>query len=177
MDDTKSTTAASASALIATKSSSIGTGITQNKLFKVIVAMAPVLIVMYIFNMMRSELRRIQNRLDALAMRQKPQSQPVNEYAEFERYMASNTSQSPHVSPLVSGARHAPSNHAENWAHFPNTPEVPPTPPLPPPLQQAAPMPPLTTQESIVIAGSQLLPQMQPEGSKKALLPRIEEIK
>lgn len=195
-DDSQALAAVDASN--ATTKSSSSNSITQNKLFKVVIAMAPVLIVMYIFNMLRSELRRIQNRLDTLAMRQKTQSQPVQptEYAEFERYMmAMNTNAPPQAShaatapPFDARLAAAPppgvgGNVAENWAQFPQATSTPPPPPqevhLPPqqPTIIASPPPttPTTTQESIVIAGSQLMPQLQPEGFKK-MLPRIEEIK
>ena len=153
------------------------------------VAFAPVLIVMYVFSILRSELSRVQARLDALSVRLKS-SPPAaaNPYEDFQRFMLASSSfeqpqppqqqQPPPPPPPQQLPPQQPPQPPPQLAHAP-----PPPAPLdaaraqaspPPPMEHRAvpvPWPPPPTQPAAV----QLIPQMQPEGAKKSL-PRLEEL-
>lgn len=187
------------------------------------VAFAPVLIVMYVFSIMRSELSRIQARLDAMSVRVKNAPTPspaANPYEDFQRFMAVPPQEPPQPPPPAqrreyhhqypSPPQHAPPPQQQQLdaaaaAEHRAVPVVPPPswpqqlqapqqpqqlqaqqqpqqPHFQAPSQQPQQAPPQMHVLSMINTAEapttvvQLIPQMQPEGTKKSL-PRLEELK
>jgi hypothetical protein len=180
-----------------TRSSLIASPVLLNAL-NYAVAFAPVLIVMYVFSIMRSELSRIQARLDAMSVRVKNAPPSPSPYDDFQRFMANHPQEPPrresssHYGPPQQDMAPSPSppphhHQAEHravpvppsWPQQQQPPQLPPqAPPQAPPPQPAAAMHVLSinTAADTPTAVVQLIPQMQPEGTKKSL-PRLEELK
>lgn len=149
------------------------------------VAFAPVLIVMYVFSILRSELSRVQARLDALSVRVKSSvaSPATNPYDDFQRFVFASPPPQPSPElqqpPMAPPHPHPALDAAPPQARAPMEHRAVPVPtapspwPTPPPPAQHTPPPLVAAAQSLPVV--QIIPQMQPEGAKKSL-PRLEEL-
>lgn len=159
----------------------------MSKVVNFVMAMTPVLIVMYLFGVLRSEMARMQQRMDALAMRLRETNVANAPEDDFRKFMSAMQPQQPPpiVAPQQQQQQQPPPLHQQQQHQQPpplqqqQPPPQHPTAPLhvapiparqSPPTQTPPPPPPTPPAPHV-----QILPQMQPEGAKRSL-PRMEEI-